>query len=161
MRKRGFTLIEVVVSILIISIMSYVLIFKFNFVEKARFRNEKNQLLNDIYYIRQKAILSGVDTKIKFEKDSYKIYQTHNGNLETIDGKYRKLKYISLADDSRGNTIVNFNPSGSPSEATTINFIYKIGSERSNLFLAIGVGGSVRIYENDEEVEDIDWLYTG
>ena len=147
MRKKGFTLIELIVVISIVSLISLVGMVRFNFLGKMRAKNELNILINDMYYAKEKALISGRKCTVHFREDKYMLRFSKVSVMDDMEDIDRNLAYLSL---TKNVDPVVFNDTGSVSGAKTIVFScpYLVGKD-GNINLIIGVaGGSIRIEEN-------------
>lgn len=147
MRKKGFTLIELIVVIGLVSLISLVGIVRFDFLGKMRAKNELNILVNDMYYAKEKALISGRKCTVYFRDDKYMLRFSKVSVMDDMEDIDRDLDYLTL---SKKVDPVVFNGKGSLSGANTVVFTcpYLVG-EDGNIELKIGVaGGSIRIEEN-------------
>ncbi len=147
MRKKGFTLIELIVVIGLVSLISLVGMVRFNFLGKIRAKNELNILVNDMYYAKEKALISGRKCTVHFREDKYMLRFSKVSVMDDMEDIDRDLNYLTL---SKKVDPVVFNDTGSVSGAKTVVFTcpYLVG-EDGNIELIIGVaGGSIRIEEN-------------
>ena len=104
MKRRAFTLIELIIVLAIISISFVVLVFRFSIIDKIGAESEIKTFVNDYSYARDKALSTGKDIEINFEGNSYTIidliYDEDGNNLiskQVVDTK-RDLKYIKSLD---------------------------------------------------------------
>ena len=147
MRKKGFTLIELIVVIGLVSLVSLVGMVRFNLLGKIRAKNELNILINDMYYAKEKALISGRKCTVHFREDKYMLRFSKVSVMDDMEDIDRNLAYLTL---SKKVDPVVFNGTGSVSGAKTIVFSspYLVGKDGS-IKLIIGVaGGSIRIEEN-------------
>ncbi|MDU2557993.1 MULTISPECIES: type II secretion system protein [Anaerococcus] len=147
MRKKGFTLIELIVVIGLVSLISLVGMVRFDFLGKIRAKNELNILINDMYYAKEKALISGRKCTVYFREDKYMLRFSKVSVMEDMEDIDRDLEYLKL---SKNVDPVVFNGTGSVSGAKTVVFSspHLVGDEGS-IKLIIGVaGGSIRIEEN-------------
>lgn len=86
MKKRGFTLIELIIVLAIITIGFGVSILKFSIVDRIGARNEIQTFIDDYSYQRALSLSSGTAGSINFTDQGYEI----SGKKQ----KSRKLKYI-------------------------------------------------------------------
>lgn len=86
MKKRGFTLIELIVVLAIISISFGVLTLKFSIIDKIGAKNEIQTFVDDYSYMRDLSLSSGTKNFIKFTDSGY--------ILSGYKEKIRDLKYI-------------------------------------------------------------------
>lgn len=147
MRKKGFTLIELIVVIGLVSLISLVGMVRFDFLGKIRAKNELNILINDMYYAKEKALISGRKCTVHFREDKYMLRFSKVSVMDDMEDIDRNLAYLTL---SKKVDPVVFNGTGSVSGAKTVIFTcpYLVGKD-GNIKLIIGVaGGSIRIEEN-------------
>lgn len=147
MRKKGFTLIELIVVIGLVSLISLVGMVRFDFLARIRAKNELNILINDMYYAKEKAIISGRKCTVHFREDKYMLRFSKVSMMDDMEDIDRDLAYLTL---SKKVDPVVFNGTGSVSGAKTVifNCPYLVGDD-GNIKLIIGVaGGSIRIEEN-------------
>lgn len=86
MKRRGFTLIELIVVLAIISISFGVLTLKFSIIDKIGAKNEIQTFVDDYSYMRDLSLSSGTINFIKFTDSGY--------ILSGYKEKIRDLKYI-------------------------------------------------------------------
>ena len=92
MKKRGFTLIELVAVLGIISIVSAVTIMKFNIIDNFKANIELQTLINDCDYAKMKAISTGETYTLAFTNNTYSVY---GASTLTMDAPIkRELNYI-------------------------------------------------------------------
>ncbi|MDY2927931.1 prepilin-type N-terminal cleavage/methylation domain-containing protein [Anaerococcus sp.] len=147
MRKKGFTLIELIVVIGLVSLISSVGMVKFEFLGKIRAKNELNILINDMYYAKEKALISGRKCTVYFREDQYMLRFSKVSMMDDMEDIDRDLDYLSL---SKNVEPIVFNGTGSLSGAKTVVFSCpQLVGEEGSIKLVIGaVGGSIRIEEN-------------
>ena len=104
MKRRAFTLIELIIVLAIISISFIVLVFRFSIIDKIGAESEIKTFVNDYSYARDKALSTGKDIEIIFEGGSYTIidliFDGDGNNLiseQVVDTK-RDLNYIKSLD---------------------------------------------------------------
>lgn len=137
MKKRAFTLIELIIVLAIISISFLMLIFRFSIIDKIGAENEVKTFVNDYYFARDKAISTGVKIKLVFKDNGYSI-----GNKE------RKLKYIkSLNLDEITFQTGGYVGANSTKEAYNLVFVSKKDPQKQWTFTIQAVGG----YLNEKE----------
>ena len=137
MKRRGFTLIELIIVLAIISISFLILTFRFSVIDKIGAENEIKAFVNDYYYARDKAMSTGVEIDLVFKDDSYSI-----GKDE------RKLKYVKSLNSDK----ITFQTGGyvwaeSTKEAYNLVFVSKKDSQKYWKFTIQAVGG----YLNEKE----------
>lgn len=133
MKKRAFTLIELIIVLAIISISSLMLIFRFSVIDKIGAENEVKTFVNDYSYARDKALSSGQRIEIVFSSSGYSIGKTNR------DLKYVKSFYV--------NTII-FYPNGYVNVNKTkkdhnIKFVSNKDSQKYWSFTIQAVGGYI------------------
>lgn len=155
MKKKGFSLIELIVVIAIVSITSFMALFKFNILNKIKAKNEVNLLMNDLYYAKERAIASGQEVRVSFKEDKYYIrfYNNSYFNGPKLE-KERSLSYLKLkiSPDVKNKPIeFEFKPTGSVGNPQSISFTCEeLYGKDGELIIHIGVaGGSLRIEEKN------------
>lgn len=127
MKKRGFTLIELILVLFIMSTILGIGFVKFNVINKYKANKEIQTLINDIQYAKIMALTTGVDYKVKLSPTRYEIIS--NKREDPNKSKYTDstekevyLDYITIKVNTH--TFV-FKPTGSPSNADSYKFSYK------------------------------------
>lgn len=127
MKKRGFTLIELILVLFIMSTILGIGFVKFNVINKYKANKEIQTLINDIQYAKIMALTTGVDYKVKLSPTRYEIisFKRENPNKSKYTDSTEKvvnLEYITIIVSTH--TFV-FKPTGSPSNADSYEFSYK------------------------------------
>ncbi|MDO4593922.1 MAG: prepilin-type N-terminal cleavage/methylation domain-containing protein [Tissierellia bacterium] len=112
MKKRGFTLIELILVIAIISIIISIAFIKGGFLESYKEKNETNILIENINYAREKAMATGYDYNVDLIENT--ILLRSNGVEEYIELKYlnfgrnktKQFKFTSSGSVSGANTFI-------------------------------------------------------
>ena len=139
MKKRAYSLIELIVVLAIISIILGIGLVKFNVLDKMKADIELSEMANDIDYARIKAMSTGVPYRLRIKKDSYSI---EPGDFLSKDEPIEKeLDYLEIGPDlAYYSEIITYNPSGSVSNPRTI-VIKRKNDPKSTYKLVIIVGG--------------------
>ena len=135
-KKRGFTLVELLVTIAIISIVSTVAVLRFNIIREIKIKNEVNTLDNDVYFAKQKAMASGNSVIVKINKDYYTINQKSGLKVEEMEARKVNLNYLRKYGHETEE--FEFLPTGSVNGADSIKFTCDNGY---NYILKVGVAG--------------------
>lgn len=121
MRKKGFTLLELLMVISIMGILLSVAVLRFDFFTKLSEEAEVRTVVSQMRYCRNKAISTGLETRIKLQQGTdHKLVTliSFGGNHE--EKSYSYLKRLS----SKGE--IKFSRSGAPvSETSTFTFIFQ------------------------------------
>lgn len=133
MKKRAFTLIELIIVLAIISISSLMLIFRFSVIDKIGAENEVKTFVNDYSYARDKALSSGQRIEIVFSSSGYSIGNTNR------DLKYAKSFYVNTIT-FYPNGYVNVNKT---KEDHNIKFVSNKDSQKYWSFTIQAVGGYI------------------
>lgn len=118
MKKRGFTLIELVAVLGIISLVSAVAIMRFNILDKLKTNMELQNLINDCDYAKMKAISTGEDYVLLFDKNSYNIVAASKYVPESDIS--RDLNKIYISQHNMSKKEIRFTKSGTVAYAGTI-----------------------------------------
>lgn len=106
MKIRGFTFIEIIVYLSIISIIAVVGIPSYRLVVKSKFNADVRNLVNDIRSIKDMTYIDGKEYKIEFSKDGYKIIDKYNAILREY--KLNSGTYLKNYDLYKGSKKVNY-----------------------------------------------------
>lgn len=134
MKRRGFTLIELIVVLAIISISFGVLTLKFSIIDKIGAKNEIHTFVDDYSYLRDLSLSSGTKNFIKFTDSGY--------ILSGYKEKTRDLKYIKSLNTEN----IRFNEDAYVSsdkikEAYNLDFVSKKDPNIKWNFTIQAVGG--------------------
>ena len=143
MKKRGFTLIELVAVLAIISIVSAIAITRFNIIDNFKANIELQTLINDCDFAKMKAISTGEDYLLIFDNNSYSILGVSKfSNEAEIE---RNLESISF-NCYNGEKKIRFNKTGTVTYPGTIKINVPKGADDNKLVeLRVRVGlGYVR-----------------
>lgn len=143
MKKRGFTLIELVAVLGIISIVSAVTIMKFNVVDNFKANIELQTLINDCDFAKMKAISTGEDYLLIFDKSSYSVLGASKYlNDAEIERNLDNIYFSSYDSEKK----IRFNKSGTVVFPDTIKIYVPTGADDDKLVeLRVRVGlGYVR-----------------
>ena len=134
MKKSGFTLIELIIVLGIISIGSAIVILRFNVVDKIGARNEIQNFIDDYSYLRDLSLSTGTKNCMDLTDD----YYITRGTIE----KFRDLHYIKSLNTVK----ITFKPNGYVSSPKTVEgynlvFVSKKDPEVRWYFTIDAVGG--------------------
>ena len=117
MKKRAFTLIELIISLAIISLISSIILIKSGIIPKLQERKEIKNLQSDINYCREKSLVTGFNYEIEISNEHYQIRRSD----DNIIVKEVYFKYLKANVDN----IFVFRPTGSVKGARKIYFTSK------------------------------------
>lgn len=143
MKKRGFTLIELILVLFIMSTILGIGFVKFNVINKYKAKKEIQTMINDIQYAKIMALTTGVEYWVELRPSSYIIkgYKRENPDnamYTDFTEKEVDLDYITITGK---NTIV-FKATGSPSKANSYEFFYKNRVDGEDIYMiSIPVAG--------------------
>lgn len=135
-KRRGFTLVELLVTIAIISIISTIAVLRLNIIREIKIKNEVNTLNNNVYFAKEKAMASGNTVIVKINKDYYTISQKSGLKVEEMEARKVNLKYLRKYGHETEE--FEFLPTGSVNGADSIKFSCDNGY---NYVLTVGVAG--------------------
>ncbi len=137
MKKRGFSLLEMLVSLFIFTIVSSMLIVKTNdFFKKMRFKADVFSVRNIIQKVRVRAILKYETLKIMFKDDKIDILSRKNNS-------WKKIKTYNFQDlRLKSNNAPVFYPYGTVSKLFTLYIISQNGIRK----LTMNINGRINIY---------------
>lgn len=138
MKKQGYTLIELIASLAILSMILAIGIMKFNVIDKIKADTEIQTMINDINHAKESAMITGNSFELKLREDSY--------TLKSKNTISRNLRYIKINTGVQKEITINYNVSGSSDNARTIQISSQYGNQKKLEELKIGVaGGLIRI----------------
>lgn len=144
MKKRGFTLIELILVLFIMSTILGIGFVKFNVINKYKANKEIQTMINDIQYAKIMVLTTGVEYRVELRPTSYiikgyKREDPDNAMYTDFTEKEVDLDYITIT--GLKNTIV-FKATGSPSKANSYKFSYKNRVDGEDTYrISIPVGG--------------------
>lgn len=142
-RKKAFSLIEVMVSLFIISVVVMTCVLKYDFKSDVASRKEINTLISDLKTARSVAMNSGRSVVFKFDENSYSFYDTTTTDFEVK----RDLKYgtIQTTTNDRKKNAISFDnlnarisKSAGSTRFQTIYYITTNKKYRINCYIATG-----------------------
>lgn len=141
-RKKAFSLIEVMVSLFIISVVVMTCVLKYDFKTNVASRKEINTLISDLKTARSVAMNSGRSINFKFDKKSYSFYDS----TSTYFTVKRDLKYgtIQTTNDRKENALsfdnlnARISKSAGSTRFQTIYYITTNKKYRINCYIATG-----------------------
>lgn len=146
-RKSGFTLLELVVSIAILSILAGIAVPNYiSYLPKARLKGAANTVLVDLMAARMKAIKLKSLTKMFFLDDhQYKICAVADSSA-TVDDCVGEVFLRDIAAEFTGvtlsaNFVPLFNPRGTASNLGKVTVTNPSGTK----YLTVSITGIVRL----------------
>ena len=140
-RKKAFSLIEVMVSLFIISVVVMTCVLKYDFKTNVASRKEINTLISDLKTARSVAMNSGRSINFKFDENSYSFYDSTSKDF-TVK---RDLKYGTIQTNSGTKTILSFDnlnarisKSAGSTRFQTIYYVTTNKKYRINCYIATG-----------------------
>ena len=141
MKAKAFSLIEVMVSLFIISVVIMTCVLKYDFKTDVASRKEINTLASDLKSARSVAMNAGRSIQFRFGKDSYYFYDSNK--MERIferdlkNGTFRLNKEGENTIDF-GNIGANISKSSAATHFPTIYYETKNKTYRINCYIATG-----------------------
>lgn len=143
MRGKAFSLIEVMVSLFIISIVIMTCVLKYDFKTDVESRKEINTLVSDLKSARSVAMNAGRSIQFRFDKDSYYFYDSNK--MERIFERDLKNGNLRLNKDGEntidfGNIGANISKSSAATHFPTIYYETKNKNKtyKINCYIATG-----------------------
>lgn len=146
-RKKAFSLIEVMVSLFIISVVVMTCVLKYDLKSDVASRKEINTLISDLKTARSVAMNSGRSINFKFDENSYSFYDTTTTDTTTTYFTVtRDLKYgeIQTTNDRKKNALsfdnlnARISKSAGSTRFQTIYYITTNKKYRINCYIATG-----------------------
>lgn len=140
MKKKGFTLIELIIVISIVSLLASIALIKLNVVDRIKEKNEVNTLMADINYCKEKARVTGIDYSFHFKEKNYLVkraYASNYGDSENNESTSIKNVDMDLLEFKTADKIT-FKASGSVAGANS----FTIKGLINDYELVIGVAGA-------------------
>ena len=141
MRGKAFSLIEVMVSLFIISVVIMTCVLKYDFKTDVSSRKEINTLVSDLKSARSVAMNSGRSIQFRFEKNSYYFYDSNK--MKNLFERDLKNGTLSLSEEGistidLGNIGANISKSSAATHFPTIYYETKNKTYRINCYIATG-----------------------
>lgn len=141
MKAKAFSLIEVMVSLFIISVVIMTCVLKYDFKTDVASRKEINTLVSDLKSARSVAMNSGRSIQFRFDTNYYYFYDSNKmKNLferELKNGTFRLNKNGENTIDL-GNIGANISKSSAATRFPTIYYETKNKTYRINCYIATG-----------------------
>lgn len=141
MKAKAFSLIEVMVSLFIISVVIMTCVLKYDFKTDVASRKEINTLVSDLKSARSVAMNAGRSIQFRFGKDSYYFYDSNKMERiferELKNGTFRLNKEGENTIDL-GNIGANISKSSAATRFPTIYYETKNKTYRINCYIATG-----------------------
>ena len=143
MKAKAFSLIEVMVSLFIISVVIMTCVLKYDFKTDVASRKEINTLVSDLKSARSVAMNSGRSIQFRFEKNSYYFYDSNK--MKNLFERDLKNGTLSLSEEGIstidfGNIGANISKSSAATHFPTIYYETKTKNKtyRINCYIATG-----------------------
>lgn len=125
--RKGYSLIEILVVIALLSIVIVMTTPNINYFKNLRESLEIKELKRDILFARNKAIIECKIYEIKFiqNENSYVIHTASNIKSNTI--KHKSFEHGIKLNIKNGSKTFRFNPNGTITNSDTIYFYNRNG----------------------------------
>lgn len=140
-RGKAFSLIEVMVSLFIISVVIMTCVLKYDFKTDVASRKEINTLVSDLKSARSVAMNAGRSIQFRFDTNSYYFYDSNKmKNLFERDLKNGTLRLNKGGANTidLGNIGANISRSSAATHFPTIYYETKNKTYRINCYIATG-----------------------
>lgn len=142
--KNGFTLLELVLVVFIISIAAAVIFPSFSVFEAAKIKSDAKKIASILRYLNENAITTKETSSLKIDfKKKFLSYNSTEGKKEEIFETIRSAELQSRGMLSDGEIVLFFHPSGA---AENIN-IYLSDNKLSLMVILNHLSGRVKIVE--------------
>lgn len=141
MKAKAFSLIEVMVSLFIISVVIMTCVLKYDFKSDVASRKEINTLVSDLKSARSVAMNAGRSIQFRFDTNSYYFYDSNKmKNLFERDLKNGTLRLNKGGENTidLGNIGANISKSSAATHFPTIYYETKNKTYRINCYIATG-----------------------
>ncbi|MDU5960572.1 MAG: prepilin-type N-terminal cleavage/methylation domain-containing protein [Finegoldia magna] len=141
MKAKAFSLIEVMVSLFIISVVIMTCVFKYDFKTDVASRKEINTLVSDLKSARSVAMNSGRSIQFRFDTNYYYFYDSNK--MKNLFERDLKNGTLSLSEEGistidLGNIGANISKSSAATRFPTIYYETKNKTYRINCYIATG-----------------------
>ena len=133
MFRKGFTLLEVMISVFIIGILIGLASFSFvRQIPKYQLLRAVRELHSRMNQARYQAIFSGTKVRIHFDQSGYMLEKFNQDRKEWISAPTNILEGISL----KANNFPTFHPQGTVSNLATIHLYNSWGAYKITLAIS-------------------------
>lgn len=142
LRRKAFSLIEVMVSLFIISVVIMTCVLKYDFKTDIGSRKEVNTLVSDLKSARSVAMNAGRSIEFRFDVNSYSFYDSNK--MEIIfernlkNGTLHLNKEATSSTFDLGNIGANISKSSAATHFPTIYYKTKNKTYKINCYIATG-----------------------
>lgn len=144
--KKGYTLIEIIITLSIISILTSIISLGSNYYKKTADKIENQAILTEV-----KAFLSFTKSYCRSKGERGEIFIDENGEYIKFICFTKEVKSINFYDDfsigSNSDNKIEVDSEGIITKSVTIS-IYRFGKYIGEITIDVGVG-SIRVYESD------------
>lgn len=150
MKQKGFTLIEVLLSLSLMLMLVSACVFNFNALlnNQVRIENKVSGYLTLNRFAQCSAELMGKKSKIVIDNNKVKVimetYQGETSNIPTLESQIEELNADALFDGIDTNVVV-YLPDGSLEKGGQVNISIENGDETNAAQVAIYEWNNVRV----------------
>lgn len=145
MENKGFTLIEIIVTLTIIAVISAVCIPSISYMHELCLKSDANNLVADIRYTKTLTVINGYEHKITFDNNGYKIVNDTNAIIKSHS--FSSSVIFEDNELSRGSSKVkymSYNIDGTPQESGSIILANTNGKNKIKISI-VPITGRVKI----------------
>lgn len=144
-KKCGYTLIELAIYIIILSIVSNIIVFSISNVEKTSLKNDAIKFKNIVYEMQTAAIFTNMEHGIRFINDNeFCTYNIKNSDNMNIKKNYKLSRKNFLLSTNAYENKINYTNRGTITKACEI----VLASQNYKVRLTVDIGsGNLTIYE--------------
>ncbi len=146
--RKGYTLLELVIYLIFLSVISSIAMFSVTQIEKMNLRNDSIQLKNVLESMQKSALFSGYEYGVKFVDDSNYYSYYIDEQVEKVKIKdYYLNNGIKLISSNINGDDIRYTKRGTAKKSCEIY----LGSTNFQVRITVEVGsGNVNVYEVGE-----------
>lgn len=141
--RKGYSLLEIVICMILLSIISNVVMFSTINIEKTSLKNDGLILKNNITEMQSLAIFTDQESGVCFDSDITYYTYTHKNNKKIIIEKYFFTKENFVLESNAYNGSINYTNRGTITRACSVY----LASDNFKIKLTCDVGsGNLNLY---------------